>query len=127
MDPMTIAAIMAGIGMLKGELLDKPEAERAKKSAMQQEALKTAFSPYLGSTPGDISQIVTQKGPDSLQQGIDYGLIGASMGQGLGGQSSPEASAQPQRRRFSRREVDQGISYSRPQGRYGDFGSGGMA
>ena len=75
MDPLTLSLIMAGTGMAKGELIDRPEAEKK----MKMEAIKSMYSPWTGQQ-GDIAGV---KSPDTLNQGLQWGMSGYGLGQNI--------------------------------------------
>lgn len=71
MDPLTLAAIMAAVGVGKSELIDRPQAERQRKM----EAAKARWSPWTGIAPGSVKE------PDAFGAALQGGLTGAMMGQ----------------------------------------------
>jgi hypothetical protein len=75
--------IGAGAGLLKSELIDRPQADRQRKLA----ATTAALSPWTGMTP-EMPQEANPLG--SMLQG---GLAGAQIGQAMG--ASPAAAAAP--------------------------------
>lgn len=66
---------MMGAGILKNELVDKPQAKRM----AQAEAVKTAYSPWTG------MQGQTVQEPSSLDAGLKWGATGLMLGQGMKG------------------------------------------
>lgn len=50
MDPITLAAVMGGAGLLKSELIDKPREQEQRRQA----AITARWSPWTGMAPGAI-------------------------------------------------------------------------
>lgn len=73
MDPITLAAIMGGAGLLKGELIDRPREERQKKLAAE----TIRWSPWTGITPGGIQEA------DPFGAMLQGATTGAVLGQNL--------------------------------------------
>jgi hypothetical protein len=73
MDPLTLGLLGGGMGLLKSELVDRPQADRQRKLA----ATTAALSPWTGMTP-EMPQEANAFG--SVMQG---GLAGAQLGQSL--------------------------------------------
>ncbi len=70
--PMWGMAIAAAAGIAKSELIDKPKAEKRR----QFEAEKERWSPWTGQHGQYVSD------PDSIGAGLQYGAVGAQIGQG---------------------------------------------
>ena len=72
MDPLTMAAIMGGVGLLQGGQQDKQAREQMKLNAMQQR-----FAPLFGNAPG-----AAQMGPEgeALRGGLSGALGGYQTG-----------------------------------------------
>lgn len=70
MDPMTIG-LMAGMGLAKSELIDRPREERQR----QQAANTMRYSPWTGMAPGAIQEA------DPFGSAMDAGLTGAMLSQ----------------------------------------------
>ena len=70
MDPLTIG-LMAGAGLLKSELIDRPREERQRKQA----AITTRWSPWTGMAPGAIQEA------DPFAAALEGGLTGAVLSQ----------------------------------------------
>lgn len=73
MDPLTLLAIGAGVGLLKSEAVDRPRERRQRKLAAETERL----SPWTGRTPNPIQEA------DPLGSMLAFGLTGAQLGAGL--------------------------------------------
>ena len=73
MDPMTIG-LLAGAGLLKSELVDRPREERQRKQA----AITARWSPWTGMAPGQIQEA------DPFGSALQGGLTGAMLSQGAG-------------------------------------------
>lgn len=71
MDPITLAAIMAGAGFIKGETIDKKKEQKQ----AQLQAETTRWSPWTGMQGKDPKQA------DPLGQAMQYGFTGYSLGQ----------------------------------------------
>ena len=75
MDPLTLSAIMAGGGLLKGELIDKPkEAQDVWLAAQTQR-----YSPWTGLKAGAIQRA------DPMASAMQGGVQGYAMGQNIQG------------------------------------------
>lgn len=85
MDPLTLTAIMAGTGILKNELIDKPQSRKLNKA----EAAKTYYSPWTGMKGQTVAA------PSSIDAGMKYGLTGAMMGQQMGMNNPAPGTNQP--------------------------------
>jgi hypothetical protein len=70
MDPVTIG-VMAGLGLAKSELIDRPREERQR----QQAANTMRYSPWTGMAPNAIQEA------DPLGSAMDAGLTGAMLSQ----------------------------------------------
>lgn len=70
MDPMTIG-VMAGLGLAKSELIDRPREERQRRQA----ANTMRYSPWTGMAPGAIQEA------DPLGTAMESGLTGAMLSQ----------------------------------------------
>lgn len=70
MDPMTIG-LMAGMGLAKSELIDRPREERQRRQA----AITARWSPWTGMAPGAIQEA------DPLGSVMESGLTGAMLSQ----------------------------------------------
>lgn len=73
MDPLTLALIGGGAGLLKSELLDRPKEERQRKQA----AITARWSPWTGMAPGQIQEA------DPFGSALQGGLTGAMIGQNI--------------------------------------------
>jgi hypothetical protein len=71
MDPMTIG-LMAGAGLLKSELVDRPREEEQRRQA----AITARWSPWTGMTPNAIQTA------DPIGSAMQAGLTGAMLSQG---------------------------------------------
>lgn len=71
MDPITMAAIMGGLGLAKSELVDRPAANRQRKT----EAEIARWSPWTGMAAQ------RTKDADSFGATVQGGLAGAALGQ----------------------------------------------
>lgn len=74
MDPLTLGLIAAAAGMAKSQFIDKPKAEDAARMAAEQ----TRYSPWTGFGKG-----ADYQAPDTVGQGMAFGVQGAAMGQNL--------------------------------------------
>lgn len=70
MDPMTIG-LMAGMGLAKSELVDRPREERQRRQA----AITARWSPWTGMAPGAIQEA------DPFGSAMEAGLTGAMLSQ----------------------------------------------
>lgn len=70
MDPVTIG-VMAGLGLAKSELVDRPREERQRRQA----AITARWSPWTGMAPGAIQEA------DPLGSAMEAGLTGAMLSQ----------------------------------------------
>lgn len=70
MDPLTIG-LMAGAGLLKSELVDRPREERQRRQA----AITARWSPWTGMAPGAIQEA------DPFGSALQGGLTGAMLSQ----------------------------------------------
>lgn len=71
MDPLTLAAIMGGVGLLKGELLDRPREEKQREMA----AVTARWSPWTGMAPQPIKEA------DPFGSALQSAAIGGMLGQ----------------------------------------------
>lgn len=71
MDPLTMAAIMGGVGLLKSELLDRPKEDRQRELA----AVTARWSPWTGMAPQAIKEA------DPFGSALQGASAGAMMGQ----------------------------------------------
>jgi hypothetical protein len=71
MDPLTMAALVGGAGLLKSELLDRPREERQRELA----ATTARWSPWTGMAPNAI------QGADPFGSALEGATAGAMMGQ----------------------------------------------
>ena len=88
--------IAGGLGAAKSELIDRPEAEKKRRSAL----LSLKFAPLKGeSTQEALDRFHSIQDPDTLQQGLDWGMAGASFAQknpGMFGGGESAAMASPE-------------------------------
>jgi hypothetical protein len=70
MDPVTIG-VMAGLGLAKSELIDRPKEEEQRRRA----AITARWSPWTGMAPGGIQTA------DPLGSAMEAGLTGAMLSQ----------------------------------------------
>lgn len=94
MDPLTMAAIMAGVGIGKSELIDRPREARQRKA----EAERIKWSPWTGMNQP--AQIDEAKPFDAAMQGAVAGAqfgkqFGGSEGQSLNVTSEPDMPKKP--------------------------------
>lgn len=75
MDPITMAAIMGGAGLLKSELVDRPREERQR----QQAAVTARWSPWTNMAPNQVREA------DPFGAALQGGITGAVMAQNLQG------------------------------------------
>lgn len=73
MDPITLAAIMGGAGLLKSELIDRPREESQRKLAAE----TIRWSPWTGIAPGAIQSA------DPFGAALQGATTGAVLGQNL--------------------------------------------
>lgn len=71
MDPLTAAAVLGGVGLLKSEFIDRPREDRQRKMA----AVTARWSPWTGMSPNQIQEA------DPFGTAIQGGLAGAMIGQ----------------------------------------------
>lgn len=71
MDPITLAAIMAGVGLIKGETIDKKKEQKQ----AQLQAETTRWSPWTNMQGKDPERA------DPLGNAMKYGFTGYSLGQ----------------------------------------------
>lgn len=81
MDPITLAAVMGGAGLLKSELIDKPREQEQRRQA----AITARWSPWTGMAPGAIQSA------DPFGSAIQGGLAGAMIGQNIQGAEAGKA------------------------------------
>ena len=81
MDPLTLALIGGGAGLLKSELIDRPKEERQRKQA----AITARWSPWTGMAPGPIQEA------DPFGSALQGGLAGAMIGQANQGAGAAKA------------------------------------
>lgn len=75
-----LPAAMAVGGLLKNELVDKPEHARQQKAQADMAAAQTQYSPLTGMGKG---QFTPQGEPSSMDAAMKWGMAGAQMGQGM--------------------------------------------
>lgn len=78
MDPITMGLLFAGLGVGKSELVDRPKEERQRKLAAEQ----TRWSPWTGIKPQEVQEA------DPIGSGMQFGMTGAAMGQGMQNQAN---------------------------------------
>lgn len=83
MIPLIAAAAMAGLGMAKNELIDKPATAQANKAR----AHANKYSPWTGVR----EQMVNQK--DTFSEGLNGGMAGFGMAGGFGGMGGAAGAA----------------------------------
>lgn len=71
MDPLTIAAIMGGAGLLKSEILDRPREEKQREMA----AVTARWSPWTGMAPQGIREA------DPFGSALQGAAVGGMLGQ----------------------------------------------
>lgn len=84
MGPLALAAIGAGVGLAKGELIDRPKEARQRRT----QAEIARYSPWSGLKPTVVQEA------DPFANALNYGLTGAMMGQanpGMGETAAPMA------------------------------------
>ena len=78
MDPLTLAAIMGGVGLAKGELIDRPQEKRDRMVAAE----TARWSPWTGMQPAQVGRA------DSLGAAAQGGLQGYGFGQNMQNQAA---------------------------------------
>lgn len=73
MDPITLAAVMGGAGLLKSELIDRPREQEQRRQA----AITARWSPWTGMAPGAIQSA------DPFGAVLQGATTGAVLGQNL--------------------------------------------
>lgn len=71
MDPLTMAAVMGGVGLLQGSQQAKQQAKQ-----MEMQAMQNRYAPLFGQAPGQVGQ----QSPAALQGLISGGLGGYQQG-----------------------------------------------
>lgn len=87
MDPLTLAAIGAGVGLAKSELIDRPREQRQRKSAAE----IMRWSPWTGLSAGSIKE--ADPFGAALQGGLAGGMIGQMGGTGAEAKDAAEAAS----------------------------------
>ena len=78
----TVPAAMAVGGMIKNEMIDKPEHAAMQQKQADMAAAQTEFSAASGLGAG---QFTPSSAPSSLDKGMQYGMAGLQLEQGMNG------------------------------------------